>query len=372
METIIHLTTNVYSLSFVAAIVAFLVSVNIYPTINFLSKKKNLMDDPVERSAHTRQTPNLGGVGLFMAFTICILIFASILEFSRFSLTQLIVLIAAISILFFIGVRDDLIGIKPLKKISAQSISAALVIFVTDIRIQDLHGLLGIGEISYVISVALTIVLFVFLVNAFNLIDGIDGLAGSIGILVSTIFGIFFLINEYNFLALISLVLIGTIIGFLKFNLSDKNKLFMGDSGSLFIGFLIAYQAVGFLGMEITTYETFNIPNRYILFLAVMAFPILDTVRVFFVRIAKGRHPFSADRQHLHHKLLSLGYSHKQASLLIVSANFLVVALTFFSSNFSVNIQLTMVIMLVLSLGLLPCFLRKEEGGSIKFVMPKL
>ena len=146
----------------------------------------------------------------------------------------------------------------------------------------------------------------------------------------------------------------------------------MGDSGSLFIGFLIAYQAVGFLGMEITTYETFNIPNRYILFLAVMAFPILDTVRVFFVRIAKGRHPFSADRQHLHHKLLSLGYSHKQASLLIVSANFLVVALTFFSSNFSVNIQLTMVIMLVLSLGLLPCFLRKEEGGSIKFVMPKL
>ncbi len=272
-------------------------------------------------------------------------------------------------ILLFLGVKDDLIAMAPKKKFIGQIIASAIVIFLTDIRVISLDGLLGVGELPYAVSVLFTLFVFILVINSFNLIDGIDGLAGMIALVASGFFGIFSLLNENYLLMLISFISIGAIVGFLRYNLSHIHKLFMGDSGSLFLGFLLAYQGISFLDLNESETALYTVANAPILLLAILSFPLLDTLRVFVLRAKERRSPFSPDRNHIHHRLLDLGLTHKQATSLIFVGNVLIIEFAFLLGDLYINAQLFICVCLGSILYLSP-FLKVFEKsmalGSVK------
>ncbi len=371
MKNLEFLFSNLLFLCCLSVIVAYLLSVRMYPVIIFLSRKKNLMDEPEARSMHSNKTPTLGGVGLFITFSLSIILFGIFMDLERQDLVKLLSVLAATIILLFLGIKDDLLVLSPRKKFSGQIISSAIVVFATDMRIDTLYGLFGVGDLPYIVSILLSILVFIFIINAFNLVDGIDGLAGAIAMIASFSFGIFFLLNDLFLMASISFILIGATIGFLRYNLSDTNKLFMGDSGTMFVGFLLAYQTMAFLGLNEIATLPFRVSNAPIIVLAVLAYPILDTLRVFIIRIMQKRSPFSADRNHIHHRLLGLRLSHKQATLVVSFANVLVIAFTFLISGLYINLQLFILMVVCPLVGLLPFFMVLDEG-KYKLIFPKL
>lgn len=356
------LISNQYLLGFFTFLISFILAIRAYPVVVYLSREKNLMAIPGDRSSHSTTTPNLGGIGIFIAFSLTIMIVAGISESLMKNLNELLLLLAGVSIMFFLGVKDDLIGISPFKKLFGQAIAAALVILVTGIQIQSFGGLFGIYELPYLISVFFSILLFLLIINAFNLIDGIDGLASVIGIISCMVFGMFFLIFEQTSMMLVSFILLGALIGFLKFNFSAENKLFMGDSGSMVIGFVIVYMATKFLQVIPEHVSGVVLPNKFILVLGLLFFPILDTLRVFIIRVLNGKSPFKADKNHIHHRLLDLGLSHLQSTLVIAICNVILLGVIFLAREFDINLQFFILLSLVFLFACMPWMLGKEKG----------
>ena len=247
MTTITQFFSNPYTLVVISFVAAYIISIRIYPTIIYLSHTKDLMDEPGERSMHQDKTPTLGGVGLFLTFALGMVLTGVFAPLPPQDVINVLALVGATMLLLFLGVKDDLVLVSPRKKFMGQLIATALVVIASDIRIVSMEGIFGLAELPYWVSVLFTIFVFLLIVNAFNLIDGIDGLAGGLAILAATVYGGFFLLNGQHYLALASFILIGALIGFLQHNLSKRQKLFMGDSGSLFTGFLLAYLTVAFL-----------------------------------------------------------------------------------------------------------------------------
>jgi UDP-N-acetylmuramyl pentapeptide phosphotransferase/UDP-N-acetylglucosamine-1-phosphate transferase len=317
----------------------------LYPVIIHVAKKKMLMDEPVDRSVHRSLVPRLGGLGLFITFSLTLIISGLLVDLKLYDLIKINALIASTIILLFLGVKDDLVFIAPKKKLIGQIIAVGLVIFLSDIRIKSFEGLLGVGELPYVVSVLFTLFVFILVINAINLIDGIDGLAASMAILASTAFGIFFLINGHTMLTLVSFILIGALAGFLTYNFSSTRKIFMGDCGSMFVGFLLAYQGINFLTYNATVTSPYHLTNAPILLLAILSFPLLDTLRVFAIRIKEKRSPFSADRNHIHHRLLDLGLSHQQATLFLLICSILTIGMTILVGAFNVHLQLILIVL---------------------------
>ena len=316
-ETVLAYASNPYVLAGLCLVIAYWASTRLQPVLILLSHKKNLMDEPEDRSSHTFSVPTYGGVPIFITFSIMVLGLATFLDVSHESLEQTCAVLAGITILFFLGVKDDMVGLDPAKKFIGQLLAATVVVFLADVRIESMEGIFGVGELPYAVSVVFTIFVFMLMVNAYNLIDGIDGLAGMTAIIASLVFGAYFLVVGDLSMATMSFVLVGALIGFLRFNLSDSKKIFMGDSGSLFIGFLLAFQAVQFLSSNLGQQPGPVLSNAPVIVLTVLSFPLMDTLRSFVIRAARGRSPFAPDRNHIHHRLLQMGMSHKQATGLI-------------------------------------------------------
>ncbi len=361
-----ELFTNTYLLVCVAILAPVLLSLRMYPVIIYLVKSKNLMDEPIERSMHTAKTPTLGGVGMFISFSLTLITLGMVLGLSQADLIKLLSIVAATITLMFLGIKDDLMGLAPKKKFMIQILAALMVIVLTDVRIASCYGLLGLEELPYFASVVFSVFVFLALINAFNLIDGIDGLAGTIGIIVTATFGSFYLLNERYLMVIISFALIGALLGFLRFNLSTGRKIFMGDSGSMFIGFILAYQAISFLEFNATVVTPYTIAVAPIMAMAILSLPILDTVRVFIVRIAQKKSPFSADRNHIHHRLLALGLSHKKATLTLGIINILVIALAFLIKDLYINLQLYLLVLVVPLLYFSPWLLFRPASKKAK------
>lgn len=362
---------NIYFIVFFSLIFSLLVSLRIYPVIIYLAHKKKLMDEPVHRSGHVEKTPTLGGVGMFITFSLAIIIMGIFTDLGQTDLVKLLSILGGTIILLFLGIKDDLIELSPQKKFSGQIFSSALVVLGTDVRIESFYGIFGVGDLHYAVSVIFTMVVFIFIINAFNLIDGIDGLAASIAIIVNTSFGVYFAMNGEYLHVLVSFSLIGVLIGFLKYNLSRVRKMFMGDSGSMFLGFLLAYQAISFLSVNQMPETLFNVSNAPIMVLAILVYPILDALRVCILRLAKGHSPFKADRNHIHHKLLDCGFSHLKSTLIIALCNIFVIQMAFVLSDLYLTVQLY-IISVVLPLVCLFPFLIVQRNGKIKIEVPKL
>ncbi|MEB8329866.1 MraY family glycosyltransferase [Flavobacteriaceae bacterium KMM 6897] len=366
MTDIIELQYYPHFLVFFAILMPLLLSFRMFPVIIYLVHSKNLMDEPVDRSMHTLKTPTLGGLGIFIAFSLPIIVLVLGSNFSQLDLIKLLSLISAGILLVFAGIKDDLVGLAPKKKMMVQAVAAVIVILMTDVRIRSLDGLFGMGELPFIVSICLTLFAFLFLINAVNLIDGIDGLAGTFGIVTSLSFGMYFIINAHYLMVLVSFVLIGGLLGFLRYNFSKERKIFMGDSGSMFLGFLLAYQAVCFLNINILPETTFKVANAPILFLAILSFPILDTIRVFCIRIAQKRSPFSADRKHIHHRLLDLGYTHIKGTALIALAQLLIIGLAFTMGDLDLTLQFILLMAVVPMVFLSPWLLVLKKDIPMK------
>jgi UDP-GlcNAc:undecaprenyl-phosphate GlcNAc-1-phosphate transferase len=313
-----------YLLIFLTASVTVLFSV---PPIIKVALQKRLFDEPLElRKIHKRIIPNLGGIAIFTSFlfSACLFIPSPLLPVGN-------VLMAAGLIMFMTGLKDDIVGLSPTIKFVAQFITALIISLVADLRITNLHGVFEIYELNYVSSVVLTVFFIVGLVNAYNLIDGIDGLAGSLGLILSLFYAYAFLkAGEIGF-SYLAMALAGALLGFLFYNLTPA-KIFMGDSGSLLLGFLASIFSLKFVSVNTepgVVLGSVVVHNYIVIALAIIIIPVFDTLRVFTLRIIKNTSPFTADSNHLHHRLLFLGLSHLQASfvLSLVTILFVVMAL---------------------------------------------
>jgi len=324
------------------------------PTIIKISRRKNLMDEPGQRSSHERKIPNLGGIALFFAISVS----ASIYAYQLFDLYKF--LFASLVILLYIGVMDDIVVMRAYKKLVAQLVVSAMLVIGSDVRIRNLFGVFGVYELNYFLSVVFSIITFIILVNAFNLIDGIDGLAGSYGLICFGLFGIsYYRLGEYNYpLVILSTTIMGSIIGFLSYNLSDRTKkIFMGDTGSMVLGFLLTFTAICFIDIFIAKRGPgvvyYHLNSAPVIAVAILILPIIDTLNVIIIRLAEKRSPFEADKNHIHHKLLRMGLSHKRATFYIISYYLFIVLVAYFLRHIENNSLLV----LIISLGFLGAYL---------------
>ena len=230
-------------------------------------------------------------------------------------------------------------GMKPKSKVLCQVVASLSIILITDLRITSLYGLLGVFELSYPFSIMLTVFFFVLLINAYNLIDGVDGLAGSYAIAVTVFFGLFYFANGNNSMFFLSICIVGSLISFLIFNLSKKEKIFMGDTGSMVIGFLLAYQAINFMSVDFNPNFMIQNTKSPIFVLALFSFPLIDTARVFLLRIIKRKSPFSADKNHIHHVFLEYDLKHWKIAALASFYTMMLVLTVFIFNDLTINKQ---------------------------------
>ena len=333
-------------LALVAAFISMVVSATSYPAILNVAKAKNLLATSDSRSSHSGSVPNLGGIGIYLSIVVAITFIGALLDTK-----SLLLILGSITLLFFLGLKDDILVLSPLKKFTGQLLAASLLIIFTDTRILGLSGILGITILPYWLSVLFTLFVYVLIINAFNLIDGVDGLAGSLALMASIAFGYVFYRYEDISMVVLAASLCGALIPFLFLNFSKRNKMFMGDTGSMIIGFIIGVFAVRFIGdSEGVNSSSYN-SSSPILVLAFLFFPLLDTLRIFFIRLVIHRKsPFAADKNHLHHRFLSLGFSHKQTTAVIVFVNSMLIFSTYCFRNFEIHIQLCILLTIGTSL----------------------
>lgn len=312
------------------------------------------------RNSHVFATPTLGGVAIFSGLMISLLVF---LKLSSFIGLQY--LFAGMVIIFFLGIKDDILSISPLKKLIGQIVASLLVIDLGNIRFTTLHGFAGIYEINYFTSLYLSLFVFIVIINAFNLIDGIDGLAAGIGFVCALTFGTWFLIAGFPEVAIIAYSVSGALIAFFIFNVfGHKNKIFMGDTGSLMLGYLSAILVVVFNEKNAGLNFPAAIYAAPAVSIGILCIPLFDTFRIFTIRITKMQSPFRADRNHIHHRLLDLGLSHLQSTLILQIVNLFVIATVFVLQYFIRDILILVMIVFALCIGLsqIPVLLLKSRG----------
>lgn len=321
---------------------AFIVVLYSTPALIKVAVLKRLIDTPTEeRKVHKRSVPTIGGIIIYAGTLFAYALWYNIESDDFFdgvlrSVTEFKLIIATSLILFFVGVKDDIIGTAPVKKLFAHIIVALILVLMGDIRITGLHGIFGVYEIPIWGSVFLSIFTYVVVVNAFNLIDGVDGLAAGIGFISCIAFGIWFIFaHEFPYAAL-AFALAGALSGFLIFNFSPA-RIFMGDSGSLVIGMFVCVLAIKMIEYPIQKLDAFWMHvSKPVFAISALAYPLMDTLRIFVIRAVKGQSPFMADRNHIHHKLLDCKYSHTKTVLIIYSFSVITIATSILTYYFTV------------------------------------
>lgn len=303
---------------------AFLITFFSIPVIIEVAKDKKLFDEPGERKVHNVVIPTLGGLGIFGGF-----IFATLIGVPPSESSVLQYFIAAIMIIFFMGIKDDILILTATKKFVGQLIAAGIIIKFGGIEIKDLYGIFGIHALPPTAAFLLSLFIIVVITNSFNLIDGVDGLAGSLGLVTSLIFGIYFFLSGQTLYAVMAIALAGSLIGFLIYNFHPA-RIFMGDTGSLLIGLLNSILVIQFINTASDPFSALPLASAPALGFAILVVPLFDTLRVVSMRIVNRRSPFSPDRNHIHHFLLDIGLSHKMITLVCVITNLLLITMAYF------------------------------------------
>lgn len=326
-----------------SAVIALVVVWRSIPVIRVICIERNLSDSPIKRSSHTSPIPTFGGVGIFAG---------TIIGYMMWNFNDegylMHKVFACTTILFFLGIKDDIYGLSATKKLYTQVIAACLIVVGSDLRISSFFGIFGVYELQYLISVLFTIFLIVALINAFNLIDGIDGLAGSVSMIASAGFALWFMLNGYWSLACLGVCLAASLLGFLRYNFSKTSKIFMGDTGSLVAGFLVSVLAIKFIAVNVTNADPSSVyKNAPNIALALLSIPVFDTLRVFAVRIIRKKSPFNPDRVHLHHVLVDIGLTHQVVTLIMSAFTIVFTLLTYYLRLYFTNTQISMGILAV-------------------------
>jgi UDP-GlcNAc:undecaprenyl-phosphate/decaprenyl-phosphate GlcNAc-1-phosphate transferase len=298
-------------------LMAFTITYLAIPMIVWADRKNNLLSLPNGRTSHINPTPVFGGVAIFTGFIISTITFAGSYFDSKF-----IYCFAGLVIIFIVGAKDDLTHCKPRKKLLGQVIATLYISVLADIRISNLHEFLNIGSIPYLVSIIFTVFVFIVIINSFNLIDGIDGLAAGVGIVIAFLLGVWFYRTNNYLYTVVSFSLVGALVAFFYFNVFSKDhKIFLGDTGSEIVGFILGLILLRFLQLEATIKGPAVMESTPALAISLFIIPLFDTLRVFTIRISQGKSPFKADQQHIHHRLLELGFNHLQSTIILLSVN---------------------------------------------------
>jgi UDP-GlcNAc:undecaprenyl-phosphate/decaprenyl-phosphate GlcNAc-1-phosphate transferase len=308
---------------FLTGSVAFIITFLAIPVVLQIAEQKKLFDVPDERKVHARPVASLGGVGIFGGFLL-----AALLSISEYTNPEFQYFFAAALVIFFLGLKDDLIVLSAFKKIIGQLIAASILIHLGGIKLTSMHGLFGVYEVPAAFGLAMSYLTIIVVINSFNLIDGVDGLAGTLGLLTTTIFGIYFFAADQLSYSLLSFSMCGSLLAFLIFN-HHPAKIFMGDSGSLMIGLVNAILVIKFINVADTPDAVLPVASPVAMAFAILMVPLFDTLRVFAIRIVNGRSPFAPDRNHIHHLMLSKGLNHSAVTYSCLLLNIFFVLLAY-------------------------------------------
>ncbi|MGG9970451.1 glycosyltransferase family 4 protein [Ferruginibacter sp. SUN002] len=342
-----------------SAALAFLITFFAIPIIIQVARDKKLFDEPDERKVHKVVIPTLGGLGIFAGF-----ILATLIGVPSASGRELQFFAAAAIVIFFLGIKDDILVLSAAKKFLGQVIACGIIIWFGRLQINDMHGLFGINEIPQTASLALTFFTALVITNSFNLIDGVDGLAGSLGLLTTLVFGTYFFYVGQGMYAVMAFALSGSLIAFLIYNFSPA-KIFMGDTGSLLIGLVNSVLVIKFINVAGNPATTLHFEAAPAIGFAILIVPLFDTLRVFGLRILDRRSPFSPDRTHVHHFLLDLGLNHKKITFVCLSVNIGFIAMAFLLRDLGTTIVLSIVLATAVAIiGLIYYIRRKHLSGA--------
>lgn len=347
---------------FIAFLTSLATGVLFFPVLIKILNKFDIADSPGGRKIHQNVVPSMGGVGFFLAAAIALAIWGW-----QFNFPDMRYFLGGIAIMFFVGLRDDIVELRASRKILGQLVSVLLVVIVADIRITSFHGFLGIHELNLTGSYLFSTLVLLALTNGFNLIDGLDGLAGSIAVITFSLLGAWFFYQGVESYALISFVFLGGVLAFLVFNWHPA-KIFMGDTGSLTLGFTLATLIVAFMeineGLPVGSEMKFE--NTFSVSVALMIFPLYDMARVFTRRISQGKGPMVPDKSHVHHFLMRMGLKHNQVALVLGFLQLMIIFLAIGLKDFSDHLVLPIISAIVIYLGW------RLDKVTIKYVKKKV
>lgn len=302
------------------------------PIVIQIAKAKGLVVRPNKRMSHTGDVPNIGGLNIIFSFMLTYLLFEyDQLNQSQFFLIGLFAIMA-------VGFIDDVLILTPTAKLLGEALAGIALIGFADLRITHLHGIFGIEQIGVIPSYILSLFILIAIINAVNLIDGIDGLASGLGMLYCLFFATYFSLVGDTSWAVLAICMIGSLAVFFIYNVfGHREKIFMGDSGSLLLGYLLT--AFVFHFCEANAYhqvpEAFHMSAAPAVAICVLTVPIFDTIRVSLTRIKQHRSPFQPDKNHIHHLLLRTGLNHIQTTCVLLSVSLIFIALAIIGRNWN-------------------------------------
>ena len=323
-------------------VMAFVLTLIFIPPVIFMVKRFKLFDRPNARKEHSVPTPTFGGISIFTGMMVSLLFW-----FKFYNHPSIITFFLSMILLFGVGIMDDLKDLAARYKLVIEA-GVATLLAVSGIRITSFGGLFGITELHIMAQYIITVVTIVGITNAFNLIDGIDGLAGGLGFMSLVTLGIFLTISKDLNYAMIAFALAGALLGFLYFNFNPA-RIFMGDTGSLMLGFIIAVLCVQLMKVN-AIHPSPVVPNIYVFTLGIVMIPVFDTLRVFGTRIWKGRSPFSADKTHIHHLITNKGFTHGFAARLICVFHGFILILVYWMKDWKPELQVVVLLGCMLTL----------------------
>ncbi|MEI6456022.1 MAG: MraY family glycosyltransferase [bacterium] len=305
-------------ISLVAFAIGFTVCLVLIPLIIRFSVRHNLVDKPNERKVHKVPISRLGGAGIVAGVLV-----TAPLWFIQGNTPVLLHLLAGMLILIVIGVIDDLRELTPKVKFLGQVV-AALFLAHAGLLIDNLFGIFGIGQLPVAVQYIITVFIVAGVINAFNLIDGIDGLAGGLALIDMTGFFILFFVADSFSLAILAASVGGALLGFLKYNYHPA-RIFMGDTGSMILGFLLSATGLSALVLSRGAAPCFNYSESAIIVFSIFLLPVYDTLRVFAGRVINRKSPFSPDKTHIHHLLMQTGFNHPRSAKILYFANIVLI-----------------------------------------------
>ncbi len=344
-------------------VISILIGLVAIPKIVIIAKHNRLFDKPSDRKVHKGTTPRLGGLSFYptaalsfsVAYGVCFYLGCSYAseQLSGF-MAELFLFNASCIMLFMVGVADDLKGVDYKRKFIVQTL-AAISITISGVGLVSAYGLFGINELANPLSSIITVIFIVFTINAFNLIDGVDGLCSGISNIILTTYGVWFLYVGDIAASMISFAMVGVVATFFKYNVTGKRmKIFMGDTGSLTLGLIIAFLSLHFLQIDYSTIpDKIAIENPLAIVIGLLFIPLFDTTRVFAIRILDGHSPFHPDKRHIHHMLLALGCCHIKSTIILLFSTVMMCALNVLLSQIlELNINIVFAIDIAIALSL--------------------
>ncbi len=334
--------------SFAILGVAFVVSALVYPFVVAFAKLYNIVDNPDARKLQKVPVPVMGGTTVFVGIAITILV-----TYFIFGDIRLVKILGILSVIYLIGLWDDIKDLPAAFKFMMEVAVSWAIILLLGVVINDFHGLGGLNHVSDVVAVPLTLIAGVGIINAVNMIDGVDGYCSSYGALACGAFALLFYLSGDTTMFTLALIVTGALIPFFFHNVFGKtSKMFLGDSGSLSLGMMLALFTFSALSTKTACCNTFDNSglSPVALTLAILAVPVFDTIKVMTLRMIKGVSPFHPDKTHLHHLFIDMCFSHLATTGVILLCNVMIVMLMLMSWAFGASAEVQLCIVVLLSI----------------------